>query len=126
MTELNNLPNVNLLLHFKIIRNIFKTVQNADYLTLQNLNLASLVNTILKKINSNIRKTTKMNQWQNTSAVPLDETHLVTERGLIHQDVSNKVRQPGKLNRASQLKQSGQQISSTIMPRPESILIRQD
>ena len=62
MTELNNLTNVNLLLHFKIIRNIFKIVQNADYLTLQNLNLASLVNTILKKINSNIRKTTKMNQ----------------------------------------------------------------
>ena len=126
MTELNNLTNVNLLLHFRIIRNIFKIVQNADYLTMQNLKLASLVNTILKKINSNIRKTTNMNQWQNTSAVPLDETHLVTVRGLIHQEVSNKVRQPGELNRASQLKRSGQQISSTIMSRPESILIRQD
>ena len=62
MTELNNLTNVNLLLHFRIIRNIFKIVQNADYLTMQNLKSASLVNTILKKINSNIRKTTKMNQ----------------------------------------------------------------
>ena len=126
MTELNNLTNVNLLLHFRIIRNIFKIVQNADYLTMQNLKLASLVNTILKKINSNIRKTTNMNQWQNTSAVPLDETHLVTVRGLIHQEVSNKVRQRGELNRASQLKPSAQQISSTIMSRPESILIRQD
>ena len=49
MTELNNLTNVNPLLHLKIIRKIFKIVRNADYLTVQNLNLASLVNAILKK-----------------------------------------------------------------------------
>ena len=49
MTELNNLTNVNPLLHLKIIRKIFKIVRNADFLTLQNLKLASLVNTILKK-----------------------------------------------------------------------------
>ena len=90
------------------------------------MKLASLANTISKKINSNIRKTANMNQWQNTSAVPFNETHLVTVRGLIHQEVSNKVRQRGELNRASQLKPSAQQISSTIMSRPESILIRQD
>ena len=49
MTELNNLTSVNPLLHLKIIRKIFKIVRNADYLTVQNLNLASLVNAILKK-----------------------------------------------------------------------------
>ena len=43
-----------------MIRKIFKIIRDADYLTLQNLNLASLVNTILKKINKNIRKTTNM------------------------------------------------------------------
>ena len=36
-------------IHLKIIRKIFKIIRNADYLTLQNLKLASLVNTILKK-----------------------------------------------------------------------------
>ena len=49
MTELNDLTNVNLLLHLKIIRKIFKIVQDADYLTLQNLKLVSLVNAILKE-----------------------------------------------------------------------------
>ena len=57
---------------------------------------------------------------------PLDETHLVSVKGLIHQDVSTRVYQRGELNWASHLKPSGQQISSTIMSRPESILIRQD
>ena len=58
--------------------------------------------------------------------LPLDETHLVVVRGLIHQEVSTKVRQWGELNWASQLQPSGQQISSTVMSSPESILIRQD
>ena len=57
---------------------------------------------------------------------PLYETHLVAVRRLIHQEVSTRVRQRGELNWASQLKPSGQQISSTIISRPESILIRQD
>ena len=37
-----------------------------------------------------------------------------------------RVRQRGELNRASQLQPSGQQISSTIISRPESILSGQD
>ena len=49
MTQLNNLTNVNPSLHLKIKRKIFKLVWNSDYCTLQNLDLASLVNTILKK-----------------------------------------------------------------------------
>ena len=52
--------------------------------------------------------------------------HVVAVRGLIHQEVSTKVRQRGEFNWALQLKPSGQQISSTIMSRPESILARQD
>ena len=36
------------------------------------------------------------------------------------------VRQPGELNSASQLQPSGQQLSSTFMSRPESILISQE
>ena len=50
---------------------------------------------------------------------PLDENDLVAVRRLIHQEVSTKVRQRGELNWASQLKASGQQISSTIMSRPD-------
>ena len=40
----------------------------------------------------------------NVFLTPLDETHLVVVRGLIHQEVSPKVRQPGEVNRALQLK----------------------
>ena len=57
--------------------------------------------------------------------VPLDGTHLVAVRGLIHQEVPTRVHQREELNWASQLKSSDQQISST-MSRPESKLIRQD
>ena len=57
---------------------------------------------------------------------PLDENHLVAMRWIIHPEVSNRVHQQGELNWASQLKPSGQQISSIIMLRPESILKRQD
>ena len=57
--------------------------------------------------------------------IPLDGTHLVAVRGLIHQEVPTRVRQRGELKRASQLKPSGQQIFST-MSRPESTLIKQD
>ena len=42
---------------------------------------------------------------------PLDGTHLVAVRGLIHQQVPTRVRQRGELNWASQLKPSGQQSS---------------
>ena len=35
---------------------------------------------------------------QITQSVPLDETHLVTVRGLIHQKVSTKKRERGELN----------------------------
>ena len=44
-------------------------------------------------INSNIRKTTNMNQWQNTQAVPLDGTHLVAVRGLTNKRYSTQERQ---------------------------------
>ena len=37
-----------------------------------------------------------------------------------------RVGQRGELNRASQLQPPGQQISSTVMSRPESVLMRQD
>ena len=63
---------------------------------------------------------------KSRNKIPLDETHLVAVRGLIHQEVPAKVCQRRELNWASQLKLSGQQIFSTIMPRPESTLIRQD
>ena len=33
-----------------------------------------------------------------TLTAPLDESHLVALRGLIHQEVSTKVRQRGELN----------------------------
>ena len=33
-----------------------------------------------------------------TRVLPLDETHLLAIRGLIHQEVSTKVRQRGELN----------------------------
>ena len=46
---------------------------------------------------------------------PLDGTHLVVVRGLIHQEVPTRVRQRGELNWASQLKPSGQHIFSTCV-----------
>ena len=57
---------------------------------------------------------------------PLDGVHLVAVRAFIHLEVLSIVRQRGELNRASQLKSSEQQISSTITSRPELTLIRQD
>ena len=57
---------------------------------------------------------------------PLDGVHFDTLREFIHLEVPGIVRQRGELNRASQLKSSEQQISSTITSRPELILIRQD
>ena len=67
-----------------------------------------------------------MTRLKHGNQPPLDETHLVAARRLIHQEVSTKVRQRGELNWALQLKPSGQQISSTTMSRPESIVIKQD
>ena len=69
MTELNDLTNVKPYLHLKITRNIFKIIQNAYCLILQNLELAIISKNYIEKINSNIRKITNMNQWQNTQAV---------------------------------------------------------
>ena len=57
--------------------------------------------------------------------VPLDGTHLVAVRGLIHQEVPIRMCKRQELNWASQLKSSDQQIFST-MSRPQSTLIRQD
>ena len=57
---------------------------------------------------------------------PLNGVHLVAVREFIHLKVPSIVRQRGELNRASQLKSSEQQISSTITSRPELTLIRQD
>ena len=56
---------------------------------------------------------------------PLNGTHLVAVRGLIHEEVLTRVHKREELNRVSQLKSSDQQIFST-MSRPESTLIRQD
>ena len=39
--------------------------------------------------------------WWTRQYVPIDETHLVVGRGLIHQEVSTKGRQRGELNWAS-------------------------
>ena len=38
-----------------------------------------------------------MNQWQNTQAVHLNETHLVMVSSLTHQKISIKVRQQKEL-----------------------------
>ena len=38
-----------------------------------------------------------MNQWQNTQAVHLNETHLVMVRGLTHHEISIQVRQQKEL-----------------------------
>ena len=51
----------------------------------------------IEKTNSNIRKTTNMNQWQNTQAVPLDGTHLVAVRGLNTKRYSTQERQREEL-----------------------------
>ena len=69
MTELNNLTNVKPDLYLKITRKIFKIIRNALYLILQNLELAIISKNYIEKINSNIRKITNMNQWQNTQTV---------------------------------------------------------
>ena len=57
----------------------------------------------------------------NTTCLPLDETQLVVVRVL----TTKKFRHRGELNRASQIQALGQQVSSTVMSRPESMLIRQ-
>ena len=54
------------------------------------------------------------------------ELYLVMVRGPIHQEVPTRVWQRGELDLASQLKSSDQQISSTMMSRPELILTRKD
>ena len=79
----------------------------------------------IEKINSNIRKTTNMNQWQNAQAVRLDWNSPCRGEGAFHQEVSTQMRQQGELNWASQLKSSDQQIFST-MSSPEPTLITQD
>ena len=55
----------------------------------------------IEKINKNIRKTTNMNQWQNTQAVPLDGTHLVAVRELIYQEVPECVNEESSTERRS-------------------------
>ena len=57
---------------------------------------------------------------------PLDWNSPCLGEGASHQQFFTRVRQREELNWASQLKSSDQQISSTIMSRPESTLIRQD
>ena len=54
------------------------------------------------------------------------ELYLVMVRGLIYQEAPTRVWQRGELDLASQLKSSDQQISSTMMSRPELILTRKD
>ena len=58
----------------------------------------------IEKINSNIRKTTNMNQWQNMQAVPLDGTHLVAVRGLTTKRYSTQECQREELVGASLLR----------------------
>ena len=65
------------------------------------------------------------NSWHESSS-PSMKLSLSRWGGLIHQEVSAKLRQQVDLNWVSQLKPSGQQIFSTIISSPESILIRQD
>ena len=51
---------------------MFKIVRNADYLTPAKSEIGITNKHYLEEVNSNIRKTTNMNQWQNTQAVPHD------------------------------------------------------
>ena len=49
--------------------------------------------------NNNLLRLPKANTSRyRTQPLPLDETHLVVVRGLIHHEVSTKVRQRGELN----------------------------
>ena len=65
-------------------------------------------------------------RWvQSTKPALLDGAHLVVVRGLIHYEVSTRVRQREELNWGWQLKLSDQQIFSN-KSRPESTLIRKD
>ena len=62
----------------------------------------------------------------NTHAVSLDETHLVVVSGLIYKNVSTKcVKEESSTERRSYNHQV-LQIFSTVMSRPETILIRQE
>ena len=58
----------------------------------------------IEKINSNIRKTTNMNQWQNTQAVPLDGTHLVAVRRITTKRYSTQEHQREELVGAALLR----------------------
>ena len=125
MIELNNLTNVKLLLHLKIISKNFQINPKCRLLNPAKSEIGIISKHYIEKINSNIRKTTNMNQWQNAQAVPLDWNSPCRGEGAFHQEVSTQMRQQGELNWASQLKSSDQQIFST-MSGTDSSLIRQD
>ena len=60
MTELNDLTNINLLLHFKFECRLLKSAKSE---------IGIIGKHYIEKINSNIRKITNMNQWQKMQAV---------------------------------------------------------
>ena len=49
---------------------MFKIVRNADYLTPAKSEIGNTSKHYIEEVNSNIRKTTNMNQWQNTQEFP--------------------------------------------------------
>ena len=80
-------------------------------------------------MNKNLSKQPNLyfiDSYINYAPLPLDETHLVVVRGFIHREVSTKcVNKESSTERHSDNRQA-QQIFSTVMSRPESILIRQE